>query len=98
MLSTIVQLWERSGVPGPLLKAATSSHLSPQVMNDGTFVSQSKQWNCATMSYGGNKAISLLAQTDSRSDGRALSILCRAEYIDLCLMHQAVYVVGYWKT
>lgn len=81
----------------PAFQASHNSHLSPQVINDGTFVSQSKQWECAGKSYVGNKAVSLLAQTDSRRYGSAFSILSGQKYIDFCLMHQAVYMVGYWK-
>lgn len=51
----------RPQVPRPLFKPATHPHPSPQVIHDGLCVSQSKQWDCASKSYGGNKAISLLA-------------------------------------
>lgn len=63
----------------PALPASHQLHLSPQVISDSKSVSPSKQWNCAAKSYGRNKAISILAPTDSRSYGRALNILCRAE-------------------
>lgn len=92
--------WGHSWTPRPLCKPAAHPHPSPPVINDGLCMSQSKQWDGATESYGGNKAISLLAQTDSRSYGRALSILCGAETrrcgfnASGCLR---VYMVGYWK-